>query len=64
MKNEEFERLPWLLSRKEVLRLTGLSPYELHQYVETGVLHRHVACKKGRYFRVEIQQLCRIATNK
>jgi len=57
---ETWKDLPWLLSRKEVLRLTGLSRHELRKLVASGVLHRHAVGAKGRYFKVEIARLCRV----
>lgn len=52
---EDWNLLPWLLTQKQVLRLTGLSQRALYRAEAEGALRRHRPGKAGRYFRVEIE---------
>ena len=59
----EWEKLPWLLSRKEVLRVTGLTVHDLRKLVDADLIHRHVPGVpggKGKYFKSELVKLCRV----
>ncbi len=57
---EVWIELPWLLSRKEAMRVTGLSKHALYRLVAEGRLHRHRAGVKGKFFKVELARLCRV----
>jgi hypothetical protein len=57
---EEWKRLPWLLTRKQVKAITGLSDEEVDKAVRAEILHRHAIGAKGRYFKQEVMRMCRI----
>jgi hypothetical protein len=50
--------LPWLLTRKQVRAITGLSDEEIARLRREGKLHRHATGRRGRYFKQEIQTIC------
>lgn len=58
---DEWKRLPWLLTRKQVRQITGLTDEEIDKARSAGLLNRHVAGgRKGRYFKMEVMRICRI----
>lgn len=57
---DEWKRLPWLLTRKQVKAITGLSDEELSKAVAAKMLNRHAIGTKGRYFKQEVMRLCRV----
>ena len=58
---KDWQNLPWLLSAKQVMDITGIGEQELRVLRETGALHQHRA-RRGLYFRVEVARLCKVET--
>ena len=57
---ESWATLPWLLTRKEVLAITGLKECDIRKLLASGELHRCKTGRKGRYFKSELARLLRI----
>ena len=57
---DEWKRLPWLMTRKQVKAITGLSDKELTKAVKASVLNRHAIGPKGRYFKHEVMRMCKV----
>ncbi len=52
--------MPWLLTRKQVIELTGLDKRALARHVQEGLLHRHRLGRKGRYYKSELMRMVRV----
>ncbi len=54
---EQFNRMPLLLRRGQVRRITGLSPGEISVLRESGVLKTVRLRRELRYFRESVREL-------
>lgn len=52
---QEFERLPFLLRRAQVLRITGLGPNELAVLRKDGTIRTTRLKREHRYFRESVR---------
>lgn len=58
----DFNALPWLLSRRQVLEVTGLSPRELSALVVSrpGLRYQRTARGYGKYFKSEVAAVMKL----
>ena len=57
----EWDKLPWLMSRKVVMNVTGLSDEDLIMMERKGMVHRlKTGDRNGKFFKTELARLCNI----
>ena len=54
MNKQRIDDLPWLVTRKQVIQIFGLSAYELAKLEHAGKLTRHCTSRKGKFFKTQI----------
>lgn len=57
----EWDKLPWLMSRKLVRNITGLTDEEIQMMERKGAISRYkTGARTGKFFKTQLAKICEI----